>query len=747
MPPVPFPALGHRMTQDLPFLAFAHPALFWTGLCLVAVPILIHFFFRRRHRVVRWAAMDFLLAALRKQKRRMEIENLVLLLLRCAAILLLAAAVARPAWDAPSLPFGGSARAVVLVLDTSASMGALHTGRAALDRAKEKAAQFLAELPEGSKVTLVASRDDAEGGKPRALLENADRGDASARTGYGGNDLQAVFKLAGEKLKGLRGRRLVVFVTDLQRRDWFQETDARRDDVYRAARGEAGEEPAPVVLVDAGQDETANVVITELSADGQAFAGKLLSVTATLVNYGPAPALGTLTLQTAPPGDGPWEKVVAEEVTIPPPLGLGSPEPLKREFSPRVPAKGEGSVRFRALYTPRADAADRDRLAIDSERLLALRVRPPVRVLPVRTNTRALELLEDVQLVEVIELLQPIYPPALADQDLSGVDIVLWADPEITSLTPEDVAKLEGFVRRGGGLLAYLAQPGDPLRPLFEGKEALFPMRVGDFRRDDEHPVQIDREDERTQAHPLFKETRQPLFFSPDITGYVQVSGYAEAAVVARYTNGEPAVLEKSCGSGRVVVVTTTPDARFFSLNGSLLPAILFFNATQYLVWESPKLRNVVVGDPVTVPLPPGTREVEVMPPATVGGPSREPVADGAMEFQVTDTSAPGFFRVTSRGLVPGAAGLLHETAFDIAVNIDTGEREGDLRRVTPEELRRAYQGALLEFADAGETILPRGIRGDGGEASRAFLGGVVALLVVELLCAWRFGTRRRAAA
>jgi len=740
------------MTQSLPLLAFAHPALFWTGLGLVAVPILIHFFFRRRHRVVRWAAMDFLLAALKKQKRRMEIENLVLLLLRCAVILLLAVAVARPAWDAPSLPFGGSARAVVLVLDTSASMGALHTGRAAIDRAKEKAAQFLAELPEGSQVTLIASRDDAEQGKPRTLLENADRGDAraalgGARTGYGGNDLEAAFKLAGEKLKGLRGRRLVVFVTDLQRRDWFQETDARRDDVYRAARGDPGEEPAPVVLVDAGQEETANVVITELSADGQAFAGKLLSVTATLVNYGPAPALGTLTLQTAPPGDGPWEKVVAEEVTIPPPLGLGSPEPLKREFSPRVPSKGEGSVRFRALYTPRADAADRDRLAIDSERLLTLRVRPPVRVLPVRSNARALELLEDVQLVEVIELLQPIFPSALADHDLSGVDIVLWADPEVPGLAPEDVAKLEGFVRRGGGLLAYVARPGDALRLLFEGKDPLFPMSIGEFRRDDEHPVLIEREDERTQAHPLFRETRQPLFFSPDIQGYAQVSGYAEAAVVARYTNGEPAVLEKAYGNGRVVVITTTPDTRYIALNGSLLPAILFFNATQYLVWESPKLRNVVVGDPVAVPLPPGTREVEVMPPAAVGGPSREPVADGALEFQLTGTTAPGFFRVASRGILAGATGLAIENTFDIAVNIDTSEREGDLRRVTPDELRRAYQGALLEFADEGGTILPRGIQGDGGEASRAFLGGVVALLLVELLCAWRFGSRRRASA
>jgi len=735
-----------------PLLAFANPGLFWTGVGLVSVPILIHFFFRRRHRVVRWAAMDFLLAALRKQKRRMEIENLLLLLLRCAAILLLAAGLARPAFEAPTLPFGGGARALVLVMDTSASMGAVHTGRSALDRAKEHAAQFLSEIPDGSQVTLVASRDDVVGGGvPRALLENADRADARAaltgvHTAYGPNDLQAVFKLVFEKMKALRGQRLVVFVTDFQRRDWFGEADARLESLFNLLRNKEDGEATPIVLVDAGQEETANIVISRLSVDAgrQAFAGKLLGVTATLLNYGDAQAQGTLTLQIAPPGDGPWEKVVAEEVVLAA-AGLGQPEPLQRQFLPRVPAKGDESVRFRAVFTPRADLTDRDRLVPDSERLLALRVRPPVRILPVSSFSGALDLLRDVELTEVLEFLQPIFPSDLATYDLSNVDIVLWADPETADLGPEDAAKLKAFVRRGGGFLAYLARMGDPLRVLFEGEDPLLPMHVGSVHIDEEHPVEINREDERAQAHPLFEETRQPLFFSPEITGYAQVSDYDENAVVARYTNGDPAVLEKSYGSGRVVVVTTTPDERYFKLNGSLLPAILFFNAAQYLVWESPGRRNVQVGDPVDVPLPPGTREVEVIPPAAAGGSSREPVAEGTLEFRLDDTSTPGFYRIIARGVTAGATALPTESATDIAVNLDP--REGDLRRVAPRELKAAYQGAPLRFAEDKEAILPRGAQADAGGASRALLGAVVALLFIELICAWRFGTRRRAVA
>jgi len=67
--------------------------------------------------------------------------------------------------------------------------------------------------------------------------------------------------------------------------------------------------------------------------------------------------------------------------------------------------------------------------------------------------------------------------------NLGGVDVVLWADPEVNLLPPEDVEKLKAFVKGGGGLLAYIARKGDPLRPLFEGDDPLLPAHVGEVRR------------------------------------------------------------------------------------------------------------------------------------------------------------------------------------------------------------------------------------------------------------------------
>src|SRR5262245_52465605 len=59
----------------------------------VSVPIIIHLLNRRRFKIVTWAAMRFLLAAERKNTRRMRLEQILLLVMRCALVLLLALAM------------------------------------------------------------------------------------------------------------------------------------------------------------------------------------------------------------------------------------------------------------------------------------------------------------------------------------------------------------------------------------------------------------------------------------------------------------------------------------------------------------------------------------------------------------------------------------------------------------------------------------------------------------------------------
>src|SRR5258708_10913632 len=76
--------------------AFITPWFFAAGAALVSIPIIIHILNRRRFKVVSWAAMEYLLHAMRKNRRRLKFEQWLLLATRCPLLALLGAALARP---------------------------------------------------------------------------------------------------------------------------------------------------------------------------------------------------------------------------------------------------------------------------------------------------------------------------------------------------------------------------------------------------------------------------------------------------------------------------------------------------------------------------------------------------------------------------------------------------------------------------------------------------------------------------
>src|SRR6478672_7714157 len=104
---------------------FAAPAFFVAGVLLVGVPILIHILNRRRYRVVQWAAMEYLLAAMRKNRRRLRFEQWLLLAARCLVMLLIGVALARPMGcsnNTVASLAGERTGLHVFVIDNSASM-------------------------------------------------------------------------------------------------------------------------------------------------------------------------------------------------------------------------------------------------------------------------------------------------------------------------------------------------------------------------------------------------------------------------------------------------------------------------------------------------------------------------------------------------------------------------------------------------------------------------------------------------
>src|SRR2546421_10146542 len=75
---------------------FVSPWFAAAGAALASIPIIIHILNRRRFKVVKWAAMEYLLQAMRKNRRRLKFEQWLLLAVRCALLALVGLALARP---------------------------------------------------------------------------------------------------------------------------------------------------------------------------------------------------------------------------------------------------------------------------------------------------------------------------------------------------------------------------------------------------------------------------------------------------------------------------------------------------------------------------------------------------------------------------------------------------------------------------------------------------------------------------
>lgn len=136
------------------------PAFAAAGLALMSIPIIIHILNRRRFKVVKWAAMEYLLQAMRKNRRRVKFEQMILLATRCLLLALLGLALARPfgCADSTIAALAGQKAALhVFVIDNSYSMGheSEQAGKTHLDVAKALAKQQIEKLAGGSESVAI----------------------------------------------------------------------------------------------------------------------------------------------------------------------------------------------------------------------------------------------------------------------------------------------------------------------------------------------------------------------------------------------------------------------------------------------------------------------------------------------------------------------------------------------------------------------------------------------------------------
>lgn len=727
-------------------LGFENLPALW-GLLLASAPVIIHLLNRRRFRVVEWAAMEFLLASSRKNNRRVRIEQLILLALRVLMIIVLVLLVAQPSVTHGALgALAERRRFVLLVFDTSMSMGYRDGSATAYERGIAFAEELMGSLREGDAWALVAASGSGKAAvqEPSFDLEAARAAVARDRLPLSdsGSSLPRALEAAEEVLARAEGPvKEVYVVTDLQRVSWLGAGAAvAAEDVERAKRLS---QLARIVLVDTGASDPANLAVTLVATDGSlTVAGGESVLRAEIANYGPDTASG-VTVHFLVDGFRQQRATVAA-------------------IAPGGTSQCEFRHVFRAagVHTVSVEL-EGDNLPKDDRRVLALATRASVRVLLVdgepggeafsgETDYLRRALRPGDGAGDSLFLPEVVTVEGLSGADLAAYDAVVLANVE--RLREATVAALEGYVRRGGALLVF---PGDRVdRAFYKGVlyrngEGLLPCSLGDPVGDANDRKQAVHISDEVSDHPfvrLFREQKAIRLSSPFLFRYCRLEDLDEKGggrIVCKFAEGAPAIVERGYGKGRVVVFASTADDGWNDMPSWPAYLALMQEVMAQVARDPSSSRNLLVGEPLVCHVSPR----QFGKPALVQRPGESrPVAveatsaAGLLAVVYSQTDRAGVYEVT----LPVGDGQTkaddpEERRQDFfAVNVPA--RESDTRRIPEPELRKLLPG--FEFDYQRGSVRTRGASGasESGQLWRSLAYALLALVVVESVLAQRFG-------
>lgn len=731
------------MPYPAPILAFfTHPwMLFWA--VAAAAPILIHLLNRRRYREQPWAAMEYLLAAMRKNVRRIQIEQWVLLALRTLLILLLVAAVADPVIQSLGLPHAAGARTHRLfVLDGSYSMAYQPNGATCFDRAKQVIAQIVGESPHGDGFTLILMSEPPKVIVPSPAFARAEFLEelAGVSLPHGGGDLSGAMTKAVELLRTARRdeRKLirdeVYIVSDLCGGSWRPD-DAAAKKQLRAQAEALTREGAALVVVDVGQSDTENTAVTHLStADGLATCRGETRFEAQLAHLGrqnqPAQRVQFFV-------DG----ARAGEETV------------------ELQAGGTASVAFRHRFDTPGDHAVEvrsvgDRLDIDNHRWLSLPVKERLRVLCVDGNPGsdgrpgAADFLRvalapsvdrgERNLVEVEVASEATW----LEHDLAQFDGVFLTD--VHQFTAAEAQALDGYLKLGGGLVIFLGPQvdaqnyNDRLNSALDHGPRVLPATIGELVA--ENRQAIDPLGYRHAIVSPFRDQEQSGLLTTPIRKYFRLTPAAPrgAKVVAAFTGGDAWIVEAPVHGGVSILVATSAADRDWTLlpvwpsfvplvQEMLIAAIQGRREDRNTLVGRPlggSLGGAVADVPVTLRLPDG--EKAIVKSTTENGQSR---------WSFGDTWTSGVYRAAWEAPTSSQS--------QYAVNVDPSE--SDLSRADESDLRQElWIGVPFQYTAEWRqsAAAPSATLGRAAAIHRGLLAAALGVMFLESTLAWFFGVR-----
>ena len=668
-------------------MGFVAP-LMLIGAAALGVPIAIHLIGRQRARVVKFAALDFLLTTKRRTARRLRLRERTLLAVRAIACAAVAIALAKPYTSCerkgPQVTRGP--QAAVIVIDDSFGAGYLVDGKPWLKRATDEARRIVTQLGPEAEIAIVRAAEGAD--QPTELSRDHIRlGDqlrnleASARP----PDTTRALARAAQLLAASSHARKTVYLLSLGAKSGF-----------RPDEPPWGKDGPAFVMLDLRPPAMPNLAVTSLRVTADPAAGSRgVAFDAEVGNFSDAPATRELSLMIA-------DRVVARGT-----LELGPSERKTKRFLAALPAGVRATDAQVSLVG--------DALPIDDRRWVRAQLRDEVRVLLVDGDPRTTR--HDDELFYLEAALRPgdrddsgTSIRVITTEELAGIDpqkklaggamagssaAVADATPAISlddfdvvvlanvpALPAERVAVLAAWVRAGGGILV---SPGDRVDPAAYDRSMLplLPQALRD-------PIDMtwgaspDERDSRAlhlvkwdADHPIvtpFSKDAPALadakFYEISLLGpNTSSGGGADRQVLARFTNGAAALVEASFGAGRLLLYTSSLDRDWNDLpiHPGYLP--LWQQAVRHLARKHApgELSDHLVGTSVVLPTG-DLKKLEVRGPDGISTAFEGDRLAGRSSVRFGHTDRPGVYRVIGTDPTGGTRDR-DELAF--VVNVD----------------------------------------------------------------------------
>jgi Aerotolerance regulator N-terminal len=475
---------------------FLYPAL-TLGFLFVAVPLLVHLINMLRHRRQVWAAMDFLLASYRKQKKWIRLRQLLLLLSRLAVAALLIALLCGWTGGGQMLGMlGGQTTHHVVILDDSYSMGDESVGPntrnvVEVDPAEPDSQGAGAPTAYGRSLQAVQDltrRLASDGGNHQLTVMRASRAAMAVRGGSESGDAAAdlsaqtvtsdarlvnrlmatsassirtdlvpALDLAAELINSTPADvKFLYIASDFRERDWG--SAERLAESMRALTGDVN-----IRMIDCAAQPAANLGITDISPAADVWvAGVPVVISVTIKNYSQTPAknvaLNTRIIQYA-------DDLQVADPTL---QFSGKVEALPAMNIDLLPPGGEITKTFQVYITQKGTHAVEvslpdDALPIDNVRACTLPLSDAEKVLVIDGSAdqrgayhvqSVLNPGSQVRIGAVPETQPPSFLRSATLETLTGYRAIYLID--VPDIGENAADALSQYVRRGGGLAWFL---------------------------------------------------------------------------------------------------------------------------------------------------------------------------------------------------------------------------------------------------------------------------------------------------